>query len=199
MSGRITLVSHSSTAATNVAGFPADEPLDERGTGQARAARGRLARVSRARCSPASAARQTADAMGLDAGIDPLLRDWALGRWSGRRLDDVAAVEPDAVGAWLADPVASPHGGESLVDLLARAAGWLAAEPGVGHTVAVTHPAVVRGVVLAVLGAPPAGFWRIDIAPLTATELRGGPDRWTLRATGRHLAPRSAQAPDDGG
>jgi hypothetical protein len=37
--------------------------------------------------------------------------------------------------------------------------------------------------VVATLGAPPAGFWRIDIAPLTATVLRGGPGRWTVRGT----------------
>lgn len=197
MSDRITLVSHSSTTATNVAGFPADEPLDERGTGWARAARGRLARVTRAVVSPAAAALQTAREMELDTEIDLQLRDWDLGRWRGRRLDDVAAADPDAVGAWLADPPAAPHGGESLVELLARAAGWLAVVPGGGHTVALTHPAVVRGVVLAVLGAPPAGFWRIDIAPLTATELRGGPGRWTLRSAGRHLVPRGGAEAGD--
>jgi broad specificity phosphatase PhoE len=53
----------------------------------------------------------------------------------------------------------------------------------VGHAVAVTHAAVVRAAVVVTLGAPAAGFWRIDVAPLTATVLRGGPGRWTVRCT----------------
>ncbi len=48
---------------------------------------------------------------------------------------------------------------------------------------AVTHAAVVRAAVVVTLDAPPAAFWRIDIAPLTATVLRGGAGRWTLRGT----------------
>jgi broad specificity phosphatase PhoE len=55
--------------------------------------------------------------------------------------------------------------------------------------VAVTHAAVVRAAVVVTLGAPPAGFWRIDVAPLTATVLRGGPGRWTVRGTGLPLDP----------
>ncbi|MCY7342541.1 MAG: histidine phosphatase family protein [Pseudonocardia sp.] len=196
MSGRVTILSHSSTSATNAAGFPDDEPLDTRGAGWAAEARGRVHRPTRVRSSPAPAARQTAAALGLVDQVEPLLRDWDLGRWRGRTLDEVAAAEPDGVSAWLSAPAAAPHGGEPLVDLLARTAGWLAALPGDGHTVAITHPAVVRAVVLAVLGAPPAGFWRIDIAPLTATVLRGGPCRWTLRSTGRHLASRPGDDPD---
>jgi broad specificity phosphatase PhoE len=87
------------------------------------------------------------------------------------------------VAAWLADPDAVPHGGEPLTALLARVAGRLAAADGEGHTVAVTHAAVVRAAVVVTLGAPAAGFWRIDVAPLTATVLRGGPGRWTVRGT----------------
>jgi broad specificity phosphatase PhoE len=53
--------------------------------------------------------------------------------------------------------------------------------------VAVTHGAVVRAAVLVVLGAPAQGLWRIDVAPLTATVLRGGSGRWTVRSTGVSL------------
>ena len=100
------------------------------------------------------------------------------------------------VAAWLAavDPTAAPDGS-------AGARGWAGAAGGagsaggaaagagsagggaVGHAVAVTHAAVVRAAVVVTLGAPAAGFWRIDVAPLTATVLRGGPGRWTVRRT----------------
>lgn len=189
MSSTITLVSHSSTSATAAAAFAADEPLDARGAGWAGQARGLLPRASRIVTSPATACRQTAAALGLAAVVEPALSDWDLGRWRDRTLDEVAAEEPDAVTAWLTEPGAAPHGGETHHAFLARAAAWLADVPGEGTTLAVTHPAVVRGVVLAVLGASAAAFWRIDVAPLTVTRFRGGPGRWTVRSTAVPLLP----------
>ena len=214
MNARLTLVAHASTAATARAVFASDEGLEPRGAAAAAAAT-RLRRVTRAVCSPARAAVETAAALGLAATVDAGLADWDLGEWRGRALDEVAGV-----AEWVADPDAAPHGGESLTALLARVADWLAAVDltaapdgsagargwagsaggawaaggaaagagsaggdAVGHTVAVTHAAVVRAAVVVTLGAPPAGFWRIDVAPLTATVLRGGPGRWTVRGT----------------
>ena len=204
MNARLTLVAHASTAATTRAVFAGDEGLEPRGVAAAAAAT-RLRRVTRTVCSPARAAVETAAALGLAATVDAGLADWDLGEWRGRALDEVAGV-----AEWVADPDAAPHGGESLTALLARVRDWLdavdltAAPDGsagareragavggagsaggdaVGHAVAVTHAAVVRAAVVVTLGAPAAGFWRIDVAPLTATVLRGGPGRWTVRRT----------------
>jgi len=202
VSARVTLVSHSSTPATAAAAFPAGEPLDERGRSWARTGRGLLPRADYIRSAPAPACGQTCDALGLVAEVDPALADWDLGRWRGRTLDEMAGSEPDAVQAWLVDPTAAPHGGEPLVGLLARVDGWLAAMP-VGHTIAVTGPALVRAAVVVTLGAPPEAFWWIDVPPLTTTDLRGGPSRWTIRATGGSLggprrgAQRDERVPED--
>ena len=187
MNARLTLVAHASTAATARALFSRDEGLEPRGAAAAAAASAPR-RITRAVCSPARAAVETAAALGLATTVDAGLADWHLGEWRGRALDDVAAAHPGEVAAWLADPDAVPHGGESLTALLARVTGWLAGV-GEGHTVAVTHAAVVRAAVVVTLGAPPAGFWRIDVAPLTATVLRGGPGRWTVRGTALPLDP----------
>lgn len=188
MSARLTLVCPAPTAATSSTAFPADEPLDDRGRGWlAEVDAGRFARVQQAVCGPEPACRETARGLGLTAGPDPALRDWDLGRWRGRTLDEVGAAEPEAVRAWLTEPDAAPHGGERLTELLARVAGWLAAAPAAGHTVAVAPVAVLRAAVVATLGAPAPGFWRVDCAPLTATELRGRPGHWSLRSTGRPL------------
>ena len=204
MNARLTLVAHASTAATARAVFAGDEGLEPRGAAAAAAAT-RLRRVTRTVCSPARAAVETAAALGLAATVDAGLADWDLGEWRGRALDEVAGI-----AEWVADPDAVPHGGESLTALLALVAAWLAAVDltvapdgsagargwagaaggagsagggAVGHAVAVTHAAVVRAAVVVTLGAPAAGFWRIDVAPLTATVLRGGPGRWTVRRT----------------
>jgi broad specificity phosphatase PhoE len=63
--------------------------------------------------------------------------------------------------------------------------GWLVAcAAKASHGVAVTHAAVIRAVILVVLGADQEAFWRLDIGPLTATELRHDGRRWVLRSSG---------------
>jgi broad specificity phosphatase PhoE len=199
VSARLTLICAAPTAGTALAAFPFDEELDVRGAAWAAAARGTVERVTHAVCSPALSCRQTAAALGLARQLDPRIRDWDLGRWRGHTLDEIADVEPDAVQAWLVDPGAAPHGGEALSGLLARVDDWLndarlGALPVSGHTAAITHSAVIRAAVVGTLSAAAQGFWRIDIAPMTVTVLRGGPGRWTVRTTGRPLVPR--QHPD---
>jgi broad specificity phosphatase PhoE len=189
LSSRVTLLAHAATAATATAAFPADDPIEPRG--RAAAARALPPRADHVRHAPDRACRETCAALGLAADPDDGLRGWDLGRWAGRTLDEVAATHPADVQVWLADPAAAPHGGEPLTALLARVARWLAAVPA-GRSLAVCGPAVARAAVVTVLGAPPAAFWRIDIAPLSHTDLRGGPGLWTVRATGAALA-----RPDD--
>jgi broad specificity phosphatase PhoE len=110
------------------------------------------------------------------------LRDWDNGRWAGRRLDDLQAEEPEALAAWLSDPDAAPHGGESLSALCRRVAAWLAAcNRQEGRMIAVTHQPVIRAAIVSVLDAPLRSFWRIDVAPLSIADLRGDGVRWRLR------------------
>lgn len=186
MSSRITLLAHASTSATAAAAFPAGEPLEPRGATRAAAARTSLPRAEALRRAPERACEETCAAIGLTAEPDEALRGWDLGSWAGRTLDEVGATHPHEVRAWLADPAAAPHGGESLTALLARTTEWLAAPPP-GRVLVVCGPAVIRAAVVAVLDAPPAAFWRIDVAPLSVTVLGGSPARWTIRATGAAL------------
>jgi broad specificity phosphatase PhoE len=187
MTVRLTLVCHGATAATVGASFPAGEPLTERGLREATTAAAALAGTAgrtMAWCSPAPAAVQTAEALGLSAQIDPGLRDCDLGRWRGRPLADVHAAEPGEVGAWMSDPAAAPHGGESVLDLIDRTAGWLAGRlHHVGRASAVTHAAVIRAAVLHVLDAPAVSFWRVDVPPLAKVRLTGHGGRWQLLAS----------------
>ncbi|MBH1938799.1 histidine phosphatase family protein [Streptomyces sp. AV19] len=154
---------------------------------RAEAAAGALPAFVRAYSAPEARCRATVDALGVHAVPATELGDLDVGRWRGRELDDVAADEPEAMAAWLSDPEAAPHGGEALPALVARAAGWLAsqAEAG-GRVLAVVPPAVVRAAVIGALGLSPAVFWRLDVPPLTATELTGRAGRWNWRC-GRAL------------
>ena len=109
--------------------------------------------------APARAARETAQALGLDAEVEMALRDCDYGRWRGLASKDVAEREPDAFAAWLGDPAAAPHGGESLTALIERTGAWLAQSLArESATLAVTHASVVRAAIVNALGAGSSAF-----------------------------------------
>jgi broad specificity phosphatase PhoE len=183
MSVRLTLISHASTSAVREVFFPADEPIDSQGHAKAEALAGKLRRIDAAWTSPALRARQTATALQLEATVDPALKDIDLGRWIGRSFADVQETEPKEIAAWTSRSDAAPHGGESVVALLERIAGWLdALKRHDVRIVAVTHPAVIRAAVVLAIDAKPISFWRIDIAPLCRVILQGNINNWTLRS-----------------
>lgn len=176
----LVLLRHASTDAVRRAAFPADEPLDAGGEAAARAIAGRLGRAE-ALCSPARRARATAAAMGLEATPDPALDECDFGSWRGRTLAEVHAEDPAATAAWMTDPAACPHGGETLHEFAARVAGWLDAQARLdGRAIAVTHGGVVRAAVVLALGAPIDAVWRVAATPLRITELSAHDGRWTL-------------------
>ncbi|MFB7377159.1 histidine phosphatase family protein, partial [Kitasatospora purpeofusca] len=134
--------------------------------------------------SPSARCRRTAEELGLaDAVAQPELRGCAAGRWRGRTLDEVAAEEPEALMAWLADPAAAPHGGESVRQLCARVAGWLdgTAAGLTGRVLVVAEPDAVRAAAVHALGVPDQVFRRLDVPPLAVVELTGRAGRWNLR------------------
>jgi broad specificity phosphatase PhoE len=178
---RLTLVSHAMTDAMAAVRFPADEPLNETGRRQVEVVAGLDIPISKARhlAGPEQRARQTAELLGLHATTEPRLADLDCGHWRGQTLD---AVAPADLEVWLTEPAQAPHGGESIVDLTERVAGWLASLiDGPSRTIAVTHPSVIRGAILLALDIAPKSFWRIDIAPAGVTTLHYRNDCWTLR------------------
>ncbi|MFF1926480.1 histidine phosphatase family protein [Streptomyces sp. NPDC058221] len=191
MTVRVMLISPAMNAALREARFAGDAPLDDAGLRQARAAAGTVPAADRFLRGPSHRCAATADALGLRAGrVEHALRDWEMGRWSGARLTDVSADEPEWVAAWMRDPSAAPHGGESLLELCGRAGQWLDSLQGgaAGRVLGVTEPAVIRAAIVHALALPPETFWRLDVAPLTVTEISGRSGRWNLRC-GRPLVP----------
>ncbi|MCB8879890.1 histidine phosphatase family protein [Acidisoma cellulosilytica] len=185
MSLRLTLIAHAASTATRQASFPLDEGLEPQGWQKAQALAGSLGRVDGAWTAPSLRTRQTAQVLGLVAQMEPALADIDLGAWAGRALAEVAAAEPEGLARWTADPAAAPHSGESVLDLLARVASWLAGLQGQdGRFVAITHAAVIRAVLISVLEADPKSFWRIDVEPLCFARLQAHAGRWTLRSLG---------------
>ncbi|MBD3002874.1 histidine phosphatase family protein [Streptomyces sp. 5-10] len=220
---RITLVAPAVNAALRQVRFD-DAAPDAAGLRRAAAAATALPHHDMAFTAPSERCRGTATALGLDAAVAPELGDLDVGRWRGRSLDEVGQEAPEEVAAWLSDPAAAPHGGETLLELVERIGAWLetrredpaqpaparatrrespapaapptsageirregpppAAPPAparAARLLAVVEPAVVRAALVHALGLPAPTFWRLDVAPLTATELSGRAGRWNLR------------------
>ena len=185
MTVRLQLLTPGLTRAGRRGVLGGDEPLDVQGERAARALRGSLRSGAAVLCSPATACLQSAHLLGVSPTQDPRLRDWDLGRWAGKRLDDIAVGHPDQLQAWGQDPDFAGHGGESLAQLLTRTQEWLSTVETTanGPLLAIAPTAVTRAVLVTVLDAPAKTFWRLDIEPLAyvGVSLRAGRRavRWT--------------------
>ena len=180
---RLTLIAHAATEAQRHAAFPKDEPVVEREIAKIAGLGWNAPQAQSIWSGPELRTQQTAHALGLSAAVSVELRDCDSGIWRGRAIDEVQTDDPQGVIAWMTDPTASPHGGESIEHLIARTGRWMEEQLDANHTIAVTHPAVIRGAIVYALRLPAQIFWRIDITPLSFTDLRFNGGVWTVRCT----------------
>jgi broad specificity phosphatase PhoE len=180
---RITFISHAATQATRRAAFPRDEPVEDRELAKIAASGWQTPRARHLWSGPERRVVQTAESLGLSAAVTDDLRDCDYGAWRGQGIDELQSSDPEALALWLTDPAAAPHEGESIVGLIDRVGSWLDLylDLYTDHAIAVTHPTVIRAAIIRALNAPPQAFWRIDIAPLSLTDLRFNGRAWTLR------------------
>ncbi|MGW3498683.1 histidine phosphatase family protein [Streptomyces sp. NPDC001020] len=182
MTSRVIFVSPAASSSLREVRFYDGDSIGDAGSTRARSVAGSLPSAARVLTSPSVRCRETAAALGLDGVETPELAGLDVGRWRGHTLDEVAVGEPEAVSRWLTDPDCAPHGGESVQDICRRVGRWLdTAQDTGGRTLAVVEAEVVRAAVVHVLGPCTASFWRLDVPPLTATELSGRAGRWNLR------------------
>ncbi|MFF3939572.1 histidine phosphatase family protein [Streptomyces phaeofaciens] len=186
---RVTFVAAARSSPLLAERFEDDRPLDQAGWDEVQRAVGELLPLAAAElryCSPTPRSRATGDALGYAPLVQPALRDCDMGRWRGFTLGEAMAREPESVDAWLTDPLATPHGGESLLDFITRVGGWLDTRPvgDGGRIVAVAEPSVIRAALVYALKAPPSTYWNIDVRPLSTTTVTGRGGRWNLRFDG---------------
>jgi broad specificity phosphatase PhoE len=169
------------------AAFPLDEPLVPRELERLELTGWVPPRARQVYAGPEQRTRQTANALGLNPILAAELRDLDYSSWGGKSLDEIQAGDLEGVTHWLTDVELAPHGGESVASLLTRVAGWLTVQHS-GHTIAVTHPAVIRAAIILALRAPAQSFWRVDIPPASITDLRRTGSGWSVRCTGCRLS-----------
>ena len=187
MNARLTLISHAATRAQRQAAFPLDEPITEREIARIAALNWSAPQAERIWSAPEQRTQETSRLLGLAATVADELQDCDYASWRGRSMDEVQSADPEGILAWLTDPSSAPHGGQSIEDLIERVGRWIDQQHGVSHTLAVTHPAVIRAAIVHALRIPVQTFWRFDVAPLTLTDLRFSRNIWTLRCAGSPL------------
>ena len=181
MTTRLTLLTHAPPPTADATRFARDPPAEPRGLERIAGAIGRLSGFDAIWRSPARAASETAMALSLDATPEPLLQDREHGQWSGRKLADVAATDPEGLTAWLTDPTAAPPDGESALDVMARLAPWLAARiVSPARTLAITHPSIVRACIVLGLAIPAAAWFQIDIGYGSKTTMTYAGSFWRI-------------------
>ena len=167
---RLTLICHAVTPLQKQGRFPDDESVALDWQRAALSLADRYPKKPRLVCAPEARARQTAGLYAGEAVIEGALRDGDFGRWKGV---DIGRLDSDELHSWLTDSASAPHGGESVDQMCARVAQWMKTlETQPGHIVAITHPFVIRAALLYVMQFPVSMFYRIDVEPLSATELR---------------------------
>jgi broad specificity phosphatase PhoE len=160
----------------------ADLPLTEEGVRQARATSRRIEaswRPDAVYTSPMSRGVHTgriiAEPWGLAVQATPALNDIDYGEWQGLTRDEARARWPEEVELWYRAPhLARIPGGESLQDVLARAARGLRAivDRHVAKTVVlVGHDSVNRVILLHALDLPLSGYWRLAQSPCALNRL----------------------------
>jgi broad specificity phosphatase PhoE len=179
---RLTLISHPATREQKAGIFPCDEPLDDQTIAGLAALAWKPSGSGRILAAPELCTRQTVQGLGLVATEAPELRDCDFGRWCGRSLE---ALQAEELSEWLRDIAVAPHGGESFHNLITRVGNWLDSQRDAGPIIAVTHASVIRAAVVHALQASPhEAFLRIEVPPLTSTDIRLTGGSWRVRSMG---------------
>lgn len=175
MAQRLLVVAHAATPATRALVFGDSGELP---SSEIRRLSGRTACWVR---GPEAACEATAAGLGGSAEVIQNLRECNFGAWAGKALINIAGEDASGLDAWLRDPYAAPHGGESLAELISRVGPVLDDHhwPD-GRSVAVVTALVARALLVHALGAAPEVIFRIDIAPLGRALISRSPQTWRL-------------------
>ena len=131
---------------------------------------------------PEKVCQATAARLGGPAEAIHELRECDFGTWSGKALAAGASQDPSGLDAWLRDPHAAPHGGESLAVLINRVGRVLDNQQWPdGRSVAVVTPLVARALLVHALGSAPSVIFRIDIGPLGRILIARSNRDWRLQ------------------
>ncbi len=191
---RLLLVRHAEAVANTDLRYlgTRDDPLTERGRGQATRLAQALALLPIAAVYTSSLRRAMdtatpiADACGVAPTIDDRLREGAFGDWEGLTRAEVLASGPEAAELhrrWEADTAVGPPNGESFAAIQGRVLACVAvladAHPG-ASIVLVSHVGAIKALLCAALGVPLVAAQRmfLDGATISVVDWGSGAAPW---------------------
>jgi glucosyl-3-phosphoglycerate phosphatase len=132
----------------------ADPPLSKTGVEQARSASARIGPVDAVVSSDLERARRTAALLvpTQSATVEPDLREYDVGMWSGRTRTEIEAAWPVELALFDSGQLEAPPGAESRPDFQARVLGALSrlargwSDSGLERVLVVSHGGVIRTV-----------------------------------------------------
>ena len=166
----------------------ANPPLDDTGLAQAALASTMIAtlRPDVIVTSDLQRAATTAEALARVTGLVPLidsrLRERSLGHWEGLTRAEVAERYPDEMVDWLAGRDVTRRGGESRIEVAARALVAFTELDDSALAVVVTHSATAMALTSALLGLPQNTPILGPLANCHWTEVRRDDSGWRIRA-----------------
>ncbi|WP_256333674.1 histidine phosphatase family protein [Streptomyces sp. cf386] len=173
-----------------------DGALTGRGRREDTATEAVLPPYSLALRAPSARCARAAAALSIAATPENALRDLDYGSWYGRPRKAIMAEDPYGFSAWLTDPDAAPHGGESIARLCRRTAAWLSSlSADTERILTITEAAIIRASLVHVLSAPAHAFWHLSVPPLSAVTLTMRNGCWNAR-TGCMAIPQQQQSAD---
>ncbi len=146
-----------------------DSNLTEVGWNQARFAVPALARFSPDVVVASDLRRATdtatvfSEAVGVPLRIDKRLRETNLGRWQGKNSAEVDAEWPGGRAIWQTDATWTPPGGESRIEVAARASDVVSGlDEGTEETaVLCAHGGLITALTGSLLGLPVQNWWQL--------------------------------------
>lgn len=189
----LTLIAHGPTIATSQAVFGDVSDLRHTGpvqTGAVHTVPGPIPPPVPRFCGPEPACLQTMARLtaGGSSGREGFavvddLRGPDFGTWRGRTLHQVAEHDPEGLQAWLHDPRACPHGGETLAQHLQRIGQLLDNYEWPRQAAVIVASALtVRAACVHALGADADSLQHLDMAPWTTVAISWGHPAWRLRS-----------------
>lgn len=158
----------------------ADQPLNANGEAQAHQLAGHLngAEYDHIYSSDLVRVQQTArlalNDSTLDVTLDERLREIGFGKFEGLTYDEIQAQFPEELAIWQADRDQNTHGGERLMDVVARVEDFLndVRERHVDEKVLVFAHGGTIGMLLALaLGSPPRKWWQFRLANTAVSQI----------------------------
>ncbi|MCW4355348.1 bifunctional RNase H/acid phosphatase [Hoyosella sp. YIM 151337] len=160
-----------------------DHELTAEGQRQARCAAERLSRqrgrVAAVVASPLSRARQTAEAVASELGLDVVVHDGLIetdfGAWEGLTFSEASDRDPELFQRWMGDTSVAPPGGEAFDEVqrrIEKAKTELVAEYGGSNVILVTHVTPIKMILKMALDVGPSLLFRLhlDLASLSIAE-----------------------------